>query len=511
MKDMKYYLRFIVLMLCVSFVACSEDDKGTTPVFPELQEIECAVGEEQTLTFDATSDWTLVSSALWCKFMVDGQEAFTCSGTAGKQSVTIRIGDDATELMKSYKAELTLMSGGAKQVIFTVTRPVTGYELHVFNTEQTVEYTAENPFGKSYGEREYLTVSANVDWVVECSEGLVINEPAFGLAGENATVEVSLKSGFTKEAWQGTLIFKNKKNEVLCNLPVNYEGIPADKIEFSTKNPFVAIPFSAEGNKYTMDSEEKDAPMPITVVAKGDKYAHFYVEYSEELNDEGVFECTYTILSEDQGWFWVEDDNAGNLALNLIPNQSIERNGYLFVFPKEKYDAIKDNFEETVLLPEGVADDYYQYVAANIKQAANSKFTTGFDISNESGEALFDNWGEKVVVYPLTDSSTSEELIAKYGTDNAYVLNLSSELSYEPVVAKVKGFPGMSVEPNDSFEGKDTAWPGVVLSTTTLNWTKYDCVKIEGLAADVGMSLEPMTILCMDQEKVYAVLLVERY
>ena len=46
MKDiMKYYLQLITLVFCLFASACSDDDETTTPVFPDLQKIECEVGD----------------------------------------------------------------------------------------------------------------------------------------------------------------------------------------------------------------------------------------------------------------------------------------------------------------------------------------------------------------------------------------------------------------------------------------------------------------------------------
>ena len=65
MKDIiKYYLQLIVLMFCLFTSACSDDDETVTPVFPDLQKIECAVGDTKTLTFEATDNWILISSSL---------------------------------------------------------------------------------------------------------------------------------------------------------------------------------------------------------------------------------------------------------------------------------------------------------------------------------------------------------------------------------------------------------------------------------------------------------------
>ena len=73
MKDiMKYYLQLITLVFCLFVSACSDDDETTTPVFPDLQKIECEVGDTKTLTFEAADNWILTSSSLWCYFEQDG-------------------------------------------------------------------------------------------------------------------------------------------------------------------------------------------------------------------------------------------------------------------------------------------------------------------------------------------------------------------------------------------------------------------------------------------------------
>lgn len=62
MKDiMKYYLQLITLVFCLFVSACSDDDETTTPVFPDLQKIECEIGDTKTLTFEAADNWILTS------------------------------------------------------------------------------------------------------------------------------------------------------------------------------------------------------------------------------------------------------------------------------------------------------------------------------------------------------------------------------------------------------------------------------------------------------------------
>ena len=77
--SIKTYLRWTALMFCLLLSACSDDEDSKTPVFPGLQRIECAVGDEKTLTFEATDNWVLTSSSLWCYFKQEGEQTFTCS------------------------------------------------------------------------------------------------------------------------------------------------------------------------------------------------------------------------------------------------------------------------------------------------------------------------------------------------------------------------------------------------------------------------------------------------
>lgn len=68
MKDiMKYYLQLITLVFCLFVSACSDDDETTTPVFPDLQKIECEIGDTKTLTFEAADNWIIYPILFYLK------------------------------------------------------------------------------------------------------------------------------------------------------------------------------------------------------------------------------------------------------------------------------------------------------------------------------------------------------------------------------------------------------------------------------------------------------------
>lgn len=509
MKDiMKYYLQLITLVFCLSVSACSDDDETTTPVFPDLQKIECEVGDTKTLTFEAADNWILTSSSLWCYFEQDGERTFVCSGNAGKQTVTIHISDDATELLKSYKAELTMKVAGNQQVIAEVTRPSTGYELHVFDAGQTVEYTAEHPYIQDYDGKESFVVSSNTDWIVESSESLDLsNTNIFGEAGDKVKIIPFLKQGAEnrKAAWSQELIFKNRKGEIISKLPVHYDGIPEDKVEFSINNPLgTTITFAYNGWTYTLDSKKADAPMPVTVTARDDKYTVVYVEYTETRNDltwNYEYECNR--MSEDESWLFADDDKEGNLSVGMMQNNGKARNAYLMAFPNAVYETVKDNFEDKVFsTDEGIVSEYAQYVAARLNQEANPKFTTGFAITDSEGNPLYDQYNEAIEAISCVDAGicdSDEEAIQKYGTSNAYILSLPLGKSYDFIVAKPNGFTGYYVQ----YETKNQ-WNDVSVDAYSMLE-----ISISGISATTNGD-NMMQIEVMNNSEIFAVLLIER-
>ena len=124
----------MALVSVTLFTACSsDDDDAVNPVFPQVQTIAGAAGDELDFTFDANENWSLASSAIWCK-LVQGEnaDAFVLNGTAGKQTLKVKItADDASKDMSV--AQLFLTMGGQKVAIAEVKRSAAGYELKVYD------------------------------------------------------------------------------------------------------------------------------------------------------------------------------------------------------------------------------------------------------------------------------------------------------------------------------------------------------------------------------------------
>ena len=118
---------FIGLLMTFCLAACSDDDDdAVAPIFPEKQNIVCNAGETKEFTFTANTNWSLASSAIWCKFQSNDMEEFVVSGTAGTQTVTILATDDNQKVDNISVAKLELTMGGQTIVIGEVTRSAKG-------------------------------------------------------------------------------------------------------------------------------------------------------------------------------------------------------------------------------------------------------------------------------------------------------------------------------------------------------------------------------------------------
>ena len=440
MKDiMKYYLQLITLVVCLFVSACSDDDETTTPVFPDLQKIECEVGDTKTLTFEAADNWILTSSSLWCYFEQDGERTFVCSGNAGKQTVTIHISDDATELLKSYKAELTMKLAGSQQVIAEVTRPSTSYEVRAFNADKSVMYTEENPFVINFDGTDILVLEANEDWTLKSNpEWMEFNrrasdsEVVSGDAGDNVSVTPQMIMQYKKNEVTGFLTIESRSGAV-AKVPVKYEGIPADRIIGTLKDN---IEVSVDGESYTAgDNSYGSEGVPVTVMAKNDEYTLVCVEYVEERNQmTWEFEYSYTIMTPSSRWLWIDDDKKGNINIAASANSSEKRNAYVLAFSNSVYAEIKDQLSNLVLLTTGIPQTYEENIIANVLQAEDARASMGFVLKSGDGEVL-----TNVTLTSYGDEVGEEQAIAKYGTANVWIASLPLGINFDPLIIVPKG------------------------------------------------------------------------
>lgn len=364
--NMCRFLIGLAIVLCVG--ACSDDDDEiATPVFPEKQAVDCSAGETKELFFDANADWQLLSSATWCRFIAtDGNEEYSLAGKAGRQTVTLKITDDAIKFDEKSVARLTLVMGTGKAVIAEVSRNAKGRDLHIYDMDDNEIQSIE----VGYNDFKSFKVKANFRFAAtNRPEWLVIDGNAIvGTVDEAVTgkVKVSDDAGYFKYVQNGELTFADEEGLASYTFPLVYEGMdPEEIIITSTPSRDVwgwtvstdgknFVPPGSGGSSTSAIEPYKDK-ISFTVQAFNDD---FEVVCVEKNGDDFYFDGTE--------WMRIKKDGE-NIILTVEEKNPYlkdqERDGYVFVFSRAAYESIKDDLKGHILDdsdPDGIKYEYTQ-------------------------------------------------------------------------------------------------------------------------------------------------------
>ncbi|MEG1585938.1 MAG: DUF5003 domain-containing protein [Bacteroidales bacterium] len=467
MKKFKYLLGIACLAGLFSFSSCSKDDENVSNiVFPEVQTIQGEIGKTGKLEFKTTTNWKLSSSALWCKFIVDGDKLNSLSGIAGNHTIEFLVTDDGAEFEKEHTAEISLIMGGEEKVIFEITRPGKEYEIIATNIDGAI-ISQENPFAPIYRKYTNFKVTANFNWaVVESPEWLLFNSEISANAGVEHTIQAIVNDKDNITSKSGEIVISNKSGSKTFVIPVYYDGLPANEILFQLDAPSNSPwnwNFSADGKSFYGSSvdgsiTEYDAPMKISVKARNNEYHIVYIE------DNAKWGCKVLQFDYEQ-WFHATDDHLGNIAVSVDANTNSEkRRGYVMVFPKEVYASIAENFDEMVFEFTGdqaaIKAEYVKFTALDINQAAETA-NGGFVSINKTGGADI-----KMEMFSAVENWGPEMVMEQYGTTNVWILTLENQV-YDLISIKPNGGSKWSMyQPETFFKGVNTAWPEVIVEGT---------------------------------------------
>ena len=125
-----------ILVMAFGMSACSDDDNDDAgSAFPEKQTLNCKDGDTAEFTFQVNTNWQLTSSATWCRFVTDEVEDYSLSGIAGKQTVKLKITDEALEFDAPTTAQLIMMIGADKAIVADVVRSSKNRSLKIYDME----------------------------------------------------------------------------------------------------------------------------------------------------------------------------------------------------------------------------------------------------------------------------------------------------------------------------------------------------------------------------------------
>ena len=378
----KYWLVLMALVSVTLFTACSsDDDDAVTPVFPQVQTIAGAAGTELDFTFDANESWSLSSDKIWCK-LVQGEkaDAFVLNGTAGKQTIKVKItADDASDDMSV--AQLFLSMGGQKVAIAEVQRSAAGYDLKVYDaagediteTGITVGYNVYNKFTVKSNFRFAVT---NTPAWVELEGGFLVGTPNKDAVGGVAFKEnqgVSAKYAIAKDG-NYTITFTSEDGKAAVTIPVIYNGMTTSTMDvtYPTSSQWAVWNVSLDGKVFTQNGSSLNG-------GDTNKFTFYnFVPFKlNTLNDEYqlvVFESKENGLFEEGSGVVKLQGEKGDVKLTIDALNSGSRELLVYALPQRVFESLENGLDG--MLEEDfmtVKSDYDRYFLMDVVQKEEKK------------------------------------------------------------------------------------------------------------------------------------------
>lgn len=493
----KYWLVLMALVSVTLFTACSSDDDAVTPVFPQVQPIGGAAGAELDFTFDANESWSLSSDKIWCK-LVQGEktDAFVLNGTAGKQTIKVKItADDASDDMSV--AQLFLSMGGQKVAIAEVKRSAADHILKVYDaagnditeTGITVGYNVYTKFTVKSNFRFAVT---NTPAWVDLEGGFLVGTPNKDVVGGVAFKEnqgVSAKYAIAKDG-NYTITFTSEDGKAAVTIPVIYNGMTTSTMDvtYPTSSQWAVWNVSLDGKVFTQNGSSLNGGdtnaftfynfVPFTLKTLGDAYQLVVFDKKED-----------GLREETSGAVKLQGEK-GDVKLTVAPLGSGSREFLVYALPQSVFESLESGLDG--MLEEDfmtVKSDYDRYFLMDVVQKEEKKgdsevtapivtsmgmnvdcaLTTNADFKsyaegffNYTGKEVFestvyggyvaiypqiDGWdptaGAKVVIYDGTGNSVSDENYEVGQDDKGIYVGLNAEALSYPIFAGFNDMQGV--------------------------------------------------------------------
>lgn len=425
---------FIGLLATFCLAACSDDDdKAETPVFPAKQNIVCNAGETTDFTFTANTNWSLASSAIWCKFKSDATEEYVVSGTAGTHTVTVMATDDDQKIEKASVAKLELTMDGETIVIGEVTRSAVGTELKIFDLEgNEIDKTTGlkvgyDNFAQFKVKANFRFAATNLPGWVELQGGSLVGAVDKEVTGGLKIIQDENREKYPVEAniEKNVITFADEEGKAFYEFPVYYEGMDPAKLDLKFPTAYLTNWIvSLDGQKFTQKSSggsTGDATLykriPFTIKTLNDDFEIVYMEEWEDWQGKK----NISLIDPSMLWMHCEGENGKiNLTVdeykpNTAWGEPESRTGYVLALPRQKYTEIEANIEGAIVENGEIK---YEYEQKYLLIAFTQK-----DVKEETDTQAF-----KVTYYDPSEGVMQEATCTKskdnygYETDEVYVI-----------------------------------------------------------------------------------------
>ena len=475
----KYWLVLMALVSVTLFTACSSDDDAVTPVFPQVQPIGGAAGAELDFTFDANESWSLSSDKIWCK-LVQGEktDAFVLNGTAGKQTIKVKItADDASDDMSV--AQLFLNMGGQKVAIAEVKRSAADHILTVYDADgnditETGITVGYNVYTKFTVKSNFRFAVTNTPAWVDLEGGFLVGTPnkdAVGGVSFKENQGVSAKYAIAKDG-NYTITFTSEDGKAAVTVPVIYNGMTTSTMDvtYPTSSQWAVWNVSLDGKVFTQNGSSLNGGdtnaftfhnfVPFTLKTFGDAYQLVVFDKKED-----------GLREETSGAVKLQGEK-GDVKLTVAPLGSGSREFLVYALPQSVFESLENGLDGML---EGdfktVKSDYDRYFLMDIVQKEDKKgesavtapivtsmgmeadcaLTSNEDYKmyaegffNYTGNEVFEStvYGGYVAIYPQIDGwdpTAGAKVVIYDGTGN-------SVENYEPGQDEKGIYVGMNVD-----------------------------------------------------------------
>ena len=377
----KYWLVLMALVSVTLFTACSSDDDAVTPVFPQVKTIAGEAGAELDFTFDANESWSLSSDKIWCKLVQDEKaDAFVLNGTAGKQTIKVKItADDASNDMSV--AQLFLNMGGQKVAIAEVKRSAAGYDLKVYDADgnditKTGITVGYNVYTKFTVKSNYRFAVTNTPAWVDLEGGFLVGTPNKDAVGGVAFKEnqgVSAKYAIAKDG-NYTITFTSEDGKAAVTIPVIYNGMTTSTMDvtYPTSSQWAVWNVSLDGKVFTQNGSSLNGGdtndftfynfVPFTLKTLGDAYQLVVFDKKED-----------GLREETSGAVKLQGEK-GDVKLTVAPLGSGSREFLVYALPQSVFESLENGLDG--MLEEDfmtVKSDYDRYFLMDVVQKEKKK------------------------------------------------------------------------------------------------------------------------------------------
>ena len=378
----KYWLVLMALVSVTLFTACSsDDDDAVNPVFPQVQTIAGEAGAELDFTFDANESWSLSSDKIWCK-LVQGEkaDAFVLNGTAGKQTIKVKITDDDASNDMSV-AQLFLNMGGQKVAIAEVKRSAAGYDLKVYDADgnditKTGITVGYNVYTKFTVKSNYRFAVTNTPAWVDLEGGFLVGTPNKDAVGGVAFKEnqgVSAKYAIAKDG-NYTITFTSEDGKAAVTIPVIYNGMTTSTMDvtYPTSSQWAVWNVSLDGKVFTQNGSSLNGGdtndftfynfVPFTLKTLGDAYQLVVFDKKED-----------GLREETSGAVKLQGEK-GDVKLTVAPLGSGSREFLVYALPQSVFESLENGLDG--MLEEDfmtVKSDYDRYFLMDVVQKEKKK------------------------------------------------------------------------------------------------------------------------------------------